>query len=886
MIIRTRFPLIAFLLLVSSLVLLPSVNAQSSDLAVMKSGPAQAAAGANVSYTIEVINGGPDDSVNATLTDNLPPGMTFVSLSAPTGWSCSAPTVGTNGTVSCSDPTFVAGSDVFFTLVVNIPPATPPGTTFTNIATVSSSTFDPNDENNSSAAATTVPSLSADLGVTKAVDSDQALPNSDVTYTIQVNNNAGPNDAANAALNDTLPTDFNSGSMTFVSLQQTSGPTWACNVPSVGSGGTVVCTIATLPVGSNSTFILTGHIPPGASSGTIYTNIASITSSDDPNPENDSASATTSVVAAAPTLTTQASGSGPFGSAISDTATLSGGSGATGTINFSVFGPNDSNCSSAPAFTSSVSVNGNGPYGSGSFVPSAPGTYRFVASYSGDVNNKATATVCSDPKESVTITQGTTSMTLTTSKSPTVFGENVTFTATVSPNAPATTTATGTVQFLADNVAAGGPVTLSGGIAQFTTNSIAVGSHTIKANYQGDSNYTGSNNTTAQVVNQDATTTNVTSSKNPSTAGQSVTFTATVAANSPGSGTPTGTVQFVIDGANAGGTVALSSGTAQFSTSSLTSAGSPHSVTAQYSGDSNFLGGSGSLAGGQTVNPAPTPTPTPSPTATPTATPTPAQSLNISTRLRVDIGDNVGIGGFIIRGNASKAVVLRGLGPSLVNSGVPAASVLNDPFLELHGPNGALIASNDNWKDSPQRSQIQGTVFQPSDDRESVILATLPPVAYTVILRGVAQTAGIGLIEVYDNNQAVDSDLANISTRGFVQTGNNVLIGGFTLGGNNNATRIAVRALGPSLASSGLSNVLADPTLELHNANGTIMVSNDDWQSDAVSAAQLSANGLALPNPKEAGIFTSLAPPGQFTAVVAGKNGGIGIGLVEIYNLR
>jgi hypothetical protein len=128
--------------------------------------------------------------------------------------------------------------------------------------------------------------------------------------------------------------------------------------------------------------------------------------------------------------------------------------------------------------------------------------------------------------------------------------------------------------------------------------------------------------------------------------------------------------------------------------------------------------------------------------------------------------------------------------------------------------------------------------------------------------------------------------LANISTRGFVDTGNNVMIGGFTLGGNNNATRIAVRALGPSLSGSGLSNVLADPTIELHNANGTIMVSNDDWQSDPVSAAQLTANGLALPNPKESGIFTSLAPPGQFTAILAGKNGGIGIGLVEIYNLR
>src|SRR5256886_5899689 len=171
--------------------------------------------------------------------------------------------------------------------------------------------------------------------------------------------------------------------------------------------------------------------------------------------------------------------------------------------------------------------------------------------------------------------------------------------------------------------------------------------------------------------------------------------------------------------------------------------------------------------------------------------PTSAQALNISTRLRVDTRDRVMIAGFIITGTVPKPVVLRGLGPSLVNAGISAASVLNDPVLELHGSSGALITSNDNWKDSPQRSQIEGTVFQPTDDRESVILATLPPAAYTVILKGVGQTTGIGLVEVYDNNQAVDSALANISTRGFVRTGNEVMIGGVALGGKNLPTRVA-----------------------------------------------------------------------------------------------
>jgi hypothetical protein len=243
------------------------------------------------------------------------------------------------------------------------------------------------------------------------------------------------------------------------------------------------------------------------------------------------------------------------------------------------------------------------------------------------------------------------------------------------------------------------------------------------------------------------------------------------------------------------------------------------------------------------------------------------------------------IGGFIIRGNASKPVVLRGLGPSLVNLGVPAANVLNDPVLELHGPNGSLITSNDDWTQSPQQAQIAASIFKPSDTRESVIIAALQPGAYTAVLKGAGQTAGIGLVEVYDTDQTVDSDLANISTRGFVRVGDEVMIGGFSLGNNSNPTRIAIRALGPSLSSFGITNPLADPTLDLHNANGTIMISNDDWLTDPVSAAQLTTNGLALPNPKESGIFATL-PPGPFTAILAGKNGTIGIGLVEIYNLR
>jgi hypothetical protein len=241
------------------------------------------------------------------------------------------------------------------------------------------------------------------------------------------------------------------------------------------------------------------------------------------------------------------------------------------------------------------------------------------------------------------------------------------------------------------------------------------------------------------------------------------------------------------------------------------------------------------------------------------------------------------IAGFIITGNAPKKVVIRGLGPSLASFGI--SNLLADPFLELRGSSGALIRQNDNWKDN-QRSEIEGTPFQPSDDLESVIVATLDPGAYSALLTGKGGTTGIGTVELYDAETAADSQLANISTRGFVQTGNDVMIAGFILGGNNVPTDIAIRGLGPSLSSFGLSNVLPDPTLELHNGNGTIVVSNDNWQDDPASAALLTANGLALPNAKESGIFATLASPGMFTAILADKNGNIGIGTVEVYNVK
>ena len=213
--------------------------------------------------------------------------------------------------------------------------------------------------------------------------------------------------------------------------------------------------------------------------------------------------------------------------------------------------------------------------------------------------------------------------------------------------------------------------------------------------------------------------------------------------------------------------------------------------------------------------------------------------------------------------------------------------VLDDPVLELRAANGVVLFRNDNWKEG-QRSQIEGTPYQPGDDREAAFIISLAPGAYTALLTGTNQTTGIGLLEIYDFDQAAGSELVNISTRGFAGAQNNVMIGGFTLGGNPpqaGSTRVVVRGLGPSLSQFGLGNLLADPTLELHDANGATLIANDNWTDDPASAALLSANGFAPANANESAIFTSL-PSGQFTAILAGKNGGTGLGIIEVYNLR
>ncbi len=249
--------------------------------------------------------------------------------------------------------------------------------------------------------------------------------------------------------------------------------------------------------------------------------------------------------------------------------------------------------------------------------------------------------------------------------------------------------------------------------------------------------------------------------------------------------------------------------------------------------------------------------------------------------------DNVLIGGFIVTGTAPKKLMVRAIGPSLTQFGVTGA--LADPTLELHFGDGSVIP-NDNWKINDQTGQsqeaeIRATSIPPSDDLESAIVQTLAPGAYTAVVKGKNAGTGIGLVEVYDLDQDAPSTLGNASTRGFVDIGNNVMIGGFIVGPDTaRSAKVVVRGIGPTLANAGVSDPLQDPTLELHDKDGVTIASNDNWQDD-IAAAEVKSDNLDPKDPRESALLRVL-PPGAYTAILAGKDGGIGVGLVELYNLQ
>jgi hypothetical protein len=285
--------------------------------------------------------------------------------------------------------------------------------------------------------------------------------------------------------------------------------------------------------------------------------------------------------------------------------------------------------------------------------------------------------------------------------------------------------------------------------------------------------------------------------------------------------------------------------------------------------------------------------------ATTPAPPTPLPQLtNISTRARVETGENVVIGGFIVQGSESNKVIIRALGPELAQHGVRDA--LHNPTLELHDGNGALIAANDNWVTTiiggiiteSQVRDIMNSGYAPSNGLESAIIADLPPGNYTAIVRGVNDTTGVGLVEVYALNPGTASApvLRNISSRSVVLTGDDVMIGGFIVQGTG-PKRVIVRAIGPELTRFGIQNVLTDPTLELHDGRGAVIAYNDNWKTtvrggiittDQVMDIQNS--GHAPTDASESAIIANL-PPGRYTAIVRGKNIIVGVALVEVYDL-
>jgi uncharacterized delta-60 repeat protein len=473
-----------------------------------------------------------------------------------------------------------------------------------------------------------------------------------------------------------------------------------------------------------------------------------------------------SIAASPPTL---------IGGTISAATALSGGLAPTGTITFNVYGPDDPTCGGAVAFSSTATVNGNGNYSSASFTPTLAGSYRFVVIYSGDEPNASSSSACNDAGGSVVISK----------KSPTI-------TNAASPS-----------------VTLGGSVSDSANLA----------------------------------------------------AGFSPSGTIAFTLFGPDNGTCAGTPIFI--------STKLVSGDGSYSSDSFTpTSPGTYRFVATYSGDANnnaVATACGDAAGSVVVNPPP------------------GTLGNISTRVRVLGGDNALIGGMIAAGTAPKKVIIRAIGPSLTGFGVPGA--LGDPTLDLF-QGSTLLFSNDDWQNSTQHTEIANSGLAPSNSLESAIIWTLTPGQnYTAVVRGINNTTGVGVVEAFDLDQAAASKLGNISTRGFVDVDDNVMIAGLIVSPRNGAsTKVLVRALGPTLSDFGVPNALVNPTLDLVNSSGTVIRSNDNWKDDSSQRALIEAAGLAPSHDEEAALVETVAP-GAYTAIVRGNNRTTGVGLVEAYNI-
>ena len=432
---------------------------------------------------------------------------------------------------------------------------------------------------------------------------------------------------------------------------------------------------------------------------------------------------------------------------------------------------------------------------------------------------------------------------LSSSANPSTSGQGVTFTVGVTGGVG---TPTGTVTFDDGSTALCSAVALSpAGAATCTTSALSVGSHSVSASYSGDAAYNAAtSNTVTQTV-------------------QSPPSQFTLSVSLSGSGTVTSSPAGIDCGATC---------SASFASGSLVS------LSAAAASGSTFAGWSGGGCSGTstctvTMNAAT------SVTATFSANANPERLGNISTRGMVLTGNDVMIGGFIIGGSTSKTVAIVATGPSLAAFGVTNA--LQNPSITLvRSSDQSVVATNDDWQNDPSAWQLQASGFAPSDPRESGLYVTLPAGAYTVIVSGVGNTTGVAVVGVFEVDHP-EIPLVNISTRGKVLTGNNVMIGGFIIDGSSPKT-VAVTATGPSLAAFGVTNPLANPTLTIvRSSDQSVVATNDDWQSDP-NAAQLQASGFAPSDSRESGLLLTL-PPGAYTAIVSGVGGTTGTAVVGVF---
>jgi YVTN family beta-propeller protein len=440
------------------------------------------------------------------------------------------------------------------------------------------------------------------------------------------------------------------------------------------------------------------------------------------------------------------------------------------------------------------------------------------------------------------------SVSIASSGNPSIAGESVTFTASVSGPAG---TPTGTVTFRDGATALCTAVALTSAAATCSTSALSVGAHDITAQYSGDATY---NPRTSDIFAQQV-------------AAAPVMRTLTVAKAGAGAGSITSAP---------GGIDCGSACSASFAD------GTSVTLTASAASSSTFSGWSGACTGTGACNVTMDAARSVTATFALAPPPEPARLGNISTRMQVGTGNDVMIGGFVIGGTKPKRVAIVATGPSLSGSGI--ANPLANPTLTLvRSSDQSVIATNDDWQSAGNHADLSASGFAPSHPLEAAILIDLPPGAYTAIVRGVNDGTGISVIGVYEVDHP-EVPLINISTRGRVLTGNDVMIGGFVIDGSAPQT-LAIVATGPSLAPFGITSPLANPKITLvRSSDQAIIDTNDDWQSGS-SAAQLQAAGFSPPNALEAGIHTTL-PPGAYTVIVEGVGGATGVAVIGVYKVN